>query len=281
MQTFYVSDPSNAAVKSKPARACDACYETVFPLVDPDSESEPAHGDSQIVPTSGTVSTLSGFPTWQSLSTPALALQHGSAPSASKQASALMAIDITSPTVETPEDVGGEFLPPDLHWGENAGTPPDSPGRPRIRVRQPSQRPKSYVQILEDFHEEGRLNASATSPAIARTASALTSASSMGETTTEDELSAGAMRSPRKEDTVRRHKRFSMPAMALQTTPVTTRPTQTGEGKSKRFSLVLGKGNSGGTSKRALEEGRRSKDLGSGAAATKLHELLGRKKSDG
>ena len=44
----------------------------------------------------------------------------------------------------------------------------------------------------------------------------------------------------RKEDTVRKKKRFSMPALAIQTTTVTAKTNANGTGKSKRFSLILG-----------------------------------------
>ena len=76
--------------------------------------------------------------------------------------------------------------------------------------------------------------------------------------------------SPRKkEDTARRHKRFSVPAVAIQTTPVTTRPNVIGEGKAKRFSLVLGRA--------AGVVGHHSHpDFGHGVAAGKLSELLKR-----
>ena len=44
----------------------------------------------------------------------------------------------------------------------------------------------------------------------------------------------------RKEDTIRKKKRFSMPALAIQTTTVTAKTNVNGPGKSKRFSLILG-----------------------------------------
>lgn len=79
----------------------------------------------------------------------------------------------------------------------------------------------------------------------------------------------------KKEDTARRHKRFSLPAVALQATPVMARPSLVGEGKTKRFSLVLGKSSSTGGG-----VGNGVSDLGSSimhsAAAGKLSELLGR-----
>ncbi len=49
---------------------------------------------------------------------------------------------------------------------------------------------------------------------------------------------------PRKENTARQHKRFSLPAVALQTSPVTTRLSSDGGSKAHAhsFSLVLGQG---------------------------------------
>ena len=70
-------------------------------------------------------------------------------------------------------------------------------------------------------------------------------------------------------------KRFSMPAVALQTTSVTTRPKLTGEGPSKRFSLVLG-----GRSRSSLPDEQSlqptvadKQDLRHGIAAAKLLQL--------
>lgn len=77
-------------------------------------------------------------------------------------------------------------------------------------------------------------------------------------------LPASPLRSNRGEDTVRRRKRFSMPAVAIHTTPVTARPNVIGEGKGKRWSLVLGNLKSS------------SSEFTHGVAAGKLNDLLGR-----
>lgn len=106
----------------------------------------------------------------------------------------------------------------------------------------------------------------------------------------------------RREDTARRSKRFSLPAVALQTTSVTARTTtsfvDTGENnvdrksvvRTKRFSLMLTgrRGHSGtqselvGRSKGRIEEEVQDvegkSELAKGVAAGKLSELLGRKK---
>ena len=41
MQTFFIVDP-NAKDSSKSARACEACYDTVFPLLEQPPESQVA-----------------------------------------------------------------------------------------------------------------------------------------------------------------------------------------------------------------------------------------------
>lgn len=88
----------------------------------------------------------------------------------------------------------------------------------------------------------------------------------------------------RREDTVRRKKRFSMPALAIQTTTVTTKTNAGGNGKSKRFSLILG--GRGSFSQPNLTENSRlgtnieeGSDRGGGyggSAVGKLSELLAR-----
>jgi hypothetical protein len=42
IQTFYIADPTakGGRTPTKAARACDACYETVFPLLGPLTEEE-------------------------------------------------------------------------------------------------------------------------------------------------------------------------------------------------------------------------------------------------
>jgi hypothetical protein len=71
---------------------------------------------------------------------------------------------------------------------------------------------------------------------------------------------------------------FSLPAVAVHTAPVTTHASREGDGRSKRFSLVLG-----GKS-RIVEEAkdkapRERSSLDQGTAVGRLAELLGRKRS--
>lgn len=321
LQTFYISDTSKKA-SNKPARACDTCYDSVFPLID---DGAPLHTPSieHMPPTDSQFShmTMSGFPSWQSISMPAL----GMPGLAGRQASALLGVDLGN-------------AGPSRHVSEVDDSPirEGSKTPPRFRIKPPS-RPRSYVQILEDFqaHEAQpatsvgtSMSGLAASAVISRgysqqsgvtdgSTSDLRSTSdpemegdinpsmtALSETdfATSDEFIAGtsppisssfheSMSHPgfggmpvtpkRKEDTVRRHKRFSMPAMALQTTPVTTKAS--GDGKGKRFSLVLGRGEhspQGGAHAGSPNQanGGSKRGLGNGPAATKLNELLGRKK---
>ena len=288
-QTFFISDP-NAKDSNKSARACDACYDTVFPVLDRSASPPPPPSY-----------TLSGFTSWQSM--PALAMPN----SPSRPASALMAIDISSPKralariddvsegTRTPASQFDDIFRSDISIG-------DSPSRPVIRVRPPPSRPRSFYQILEDFHDhtlESALPPSSPSAShfTARTDESsgpehefqlqLHSPSSLSLAGLASDAGGGGMSlptTPRREDTARRSKRFSMPAIALHTTPVTARPKTTGEGIAKRFSLVLG---GRGTSR----ERKNGADVDGGgpsstledspvrsAAAVRLGELLGRRK---
>ncbi len=171
-----------------------------------------------------------------------------------------------------------------------------------VRVKSPASRPRSYYQILEDFQGHDHSRFDLTSPVEEEGA------------TEEDSLDTESFASSkrhtvnlteepeqRREDTARRNKRFSLPAVALQTTSVTTR-TMVGavEGsklahvqrstKTQRFSLVLGGKGSHvlhGHGSR-LSHSQRSEfvaksrvqgdeGLGKGVAAGKLSELLGKK----
>jgi FYVE/RhoGEF/PH domain-containing protein 5/6 len=233
--------------------------------------------------------TLSGFPSWQSISMPSLAIPG----LASRQASALLGVDLGR-------------VAPSRHISEiedkmtSVRDVDDSKSPTRVRFRNASH-PRSSVHIYEDILAYDTVTseglASAPLDMATRTESQQTvegsfvmdlasdgdsetqlrwaaqsnpSIAALSEaeaaTSAEDEAGSLASRSPlgssppastayvggprsspttpqRKEDTMRRHKRFSMPAMALQTTPVTAKPA-TGDGK-KRFSLMLGRAEHG------------------------------------
>lgn len=198
-------------------------------------------------------------------------------------------------------------------------------GHSRVRVKTPS-RPRSYHQIFEDQSslttpDHGQVRFVVSSPLDERESEAGSLAEVEGEVE-EDEDVFGAdacstsssnrhtmdftadppspSRMPRRrEDTARRSKRFSLPAVALQTTNVTARTTTANLAddrksvvRTKRFSLVLsgrhghGHGYGGTQSEMVGSQGKIDEEaqdadgkseLGKGVAAGKLSELLGRK----
>lgn len=165
---------------------------------------------------------------------------------------------------------------------------------PAFRPRAAS-RPRSYHQIVEDFRARGEYSPIAGSPTTSRFSESNTRLGEPSFVIDEREEDVGTESgdvvdspvsnsvslppSPRKEDTARRNKRFSLPAVAIQTTPVTATPKLVGEGRSRRISLVLGRSSSayagGGP-------GQANGDFGGmfrgGVAIGKLSELLSRNK---
>ena len=145
-----------------------------------------------------------------------------------------------------------------------AATTPEPGSSPAGVVRlKSSLRPRSYHQILQDFNTPPTATEIPVSP----------SGASLLDSQTESEFEAPPSPSPR-ENTARRRKRFSLPAVALQTTAVTVHPGGPNAG-GKRFSLVFG-------SRRTATPTSEREDAVSGrtreeSAASKLSELLGRK----
>ncbi|KAH9479756.1 FYVE, RhoGEF and PH domain-containing protein 6 [Psilocybe cubensis] len=356
--TAYANSKSDSA--GKPARACDACYESVFPLIDPPSDAvavdqnentadikgeTSAAAKSTEVRDTDTISSLSRLPSW--LSMPALPVQRQPHPQA------LMDIDLNSSRdLDVSLDVTGE----DFVSGENAHGHDEREGGARRRVRMKKsmshQRLRSYHQILEDFQEQAKAVREAKVVAF-ENENQLKKApipipvredederaevegndtfddyddSILGEVEDEDELdqdhvdmwftpshslASSPASSPRKqreqkrEDTTRRSKRFSLPAIALHTTVVTARTstiadgggdgpslsregslgdqTPLGMGRSRRFSLVSGRGSyydgasSSPTKSLGGADDGGGSDLSRGLAAARLSELLGRK----
>lgn len=255
MQTFFITEAtSNDDTSSKAARACDACYVTVFPLVD--SEDNAGH-DSLATNehqrhNSDTISSLSNLPSW--LSMPAL--------SAQRQPQALMAISLQSSH--------------DLSLLNGVEGVDEKERRVRMRVRS-HQRLRSYQQIVMDFQEQAK----AAKHQMGQEGSEKNDHSVEGD---EDvDVFSSPLRSypsspMRKENTARRSKRFSSPAVALHTTSVTARTTEMGSNTNatlgdgtrstptgdappyRRFSLVLA-----GRNSRYLE----ADDVSSGAVVSK------------
>ncbi|KAJ7588253.1 hypothetical protein C8J56DRAFT_1014515 [Mycena floridula] len=264
-RTFFIADSNGEEPSGNPARACTACYETVFPLIDPEAEEsdEQPQGESQTYTNS-----LTNYPSW--LSMPSLPLTPVSPES-------LMAFDKRPLARIEDDEVYG----------------PIAEKRERLRMKSPSSRPRSYHQILEDFadHDNGILDISSPlEEGESEVEEGDDSSSSKRHTVT---LSS----SPRNEDTARRNKRFSLPAVALQTTSVTARThlsfddnnnnhnsnskKRESQAPSKRFSLMLHGRNHVNVSEIGKKKGHStgdSGDLGRGVAAGKLSELLGKKR---
>lgn len=286
-QTFYIVD-SDAKEPGKPARACGACYETVFPVLTPSASTN--------IASSTPTFTFSNFPSWQS--TPALALTN--------PPSVLMAIDKSSPkrTAMRINDAVSDDVGPNLPVDE--GNKQGDSAHPVIRLK-PASRPPSFLHILENFQEETLqvTPSPSTSHFSAQTDESIdASPSPMDPSVLLSNDSGGqflavpvptstphSTSSPtRIEDTVRRQKRFSLPVVGLQTTPVTARANTKGEGFAKRFSLVLGGGRTvrGPKSPHVPGQGlddpnegnaiKQSRSTGHGAAAARLADLLGRRR---
>ena len=208
---------------------------------------------------------------------PSFALpSHGSTPDA------LMALDSPKRSHHRIDDRDGhdEDDSGDVFNGR-AGTP-----TPRMRKKSSVARPRSYHHILEDFQDhEQEPNSESWHPTMEAKSLAFhqeEADNGEAESVTAASPSQGLVSSqpstPQKqEDTARRHKRFSLPAIALQTAPVTALPNATGEGRSKRFSLVLGGRSNVRQAQIEIETGGTGKgDLGRGVAAVKLGEILSR-----
>lgn len=220
-------------------------------------------------------------------------------PTQASTTEALMALDIESPhralhRIDDREDDDGFDQDVFGTADGRAGTP-----TPRIRSKPSNIRPKSYHQILENFQgvEQRLSNSPESHPTLAESAGSYFDTTDNSQTgassiMTESQSLTGSPPSrarfdrqlstpQRKEDTARRHKRFSLPAVALQTTPVTAR---TGEGRSKRYSLVLGNNRQGSRqgpsdihNESVVDVGGVGQDgLSHGVAAGKLSELLSR-----
>lgn len=173
-----------------------------------------------------------------------------------------------------------------------------------IRIKS-HQRVRSYQQLLEDFQEKSHAMLSSKTSQIQMIREAVVMDDTFEIVLDEDAKGGGEeqnhvdpfytstqsiasspisslRKEPRREDTARRSKRFSLPAIGLQTTVVTARTSIESEEEvvvvpvSKRYSLVLSGRNSshqvdGAGSKGRHEHGGQVKGL----AAARLSELLG------
>jgi FYVE/RhoGEF/PH domain-containing protein 5/6 len=197
--------------------------------------------------------------------------------------------DARSRNQSTDTEVGGEH-------GEST--------HPVIRIK-PASRPRSFLHILEDFQEESlqMTPSPSTSHFSAQTDESVVSPSlqpnlrlsggSSVQSVTSFPSAASSLptnSASRNEDTTRRQQRFSLPIVGLQTSPVTARANTKGEGLAKRFSLVLGVGRTIRGPKSTCVDGsssdqgtdgdtvKQSRSTGHGVAASRLADLLGRRK---
>lgn len=263
LQTFFIANPSALESSSKPARACETCYETVFPLVDPPTIGEGAASpkfSSFLSSDVGTArlakdTTLSMLPTWVSM--PSLPTQ-GSQPQALMQ---MADADISTDGLEIPG--------PYISASALSTSDLQSPRRGHARLRL-TTRPKSYHQIPENFGRQSGIPSSLStlldSAIEENPESSESEGVGLGSVAGEhyfDDIPLSARSSvkffsqppspsPRRkrEDVVKRSKRFSLPAIALHPTNVTTRTTSVITDPSGSGSSSSGNGNgSGGASK--------------------------------
>ncbi|KAL5533865.1 hypothetical protein ACEPAG_325 [Sanghuangporus baumii] len=252
-RTFFIADPS-ANDTSKSARACNSCYDAVFPVIE-SSVSEGAISSAQ----SG--STLSSFPSWKT--------QKPSAWKFSKP-SELMELDaITSGSPSKRVDV----------IRRSRARPLSHPVIPEVfgisfeeSLRRVSRLDTEQREVVDEDDLDSQ------HPTDAGQVLGDISNSSISVGNPQD----SALPSYSEDISPRAKKRFSMPAIAVQTTAVTAHPKISGEGRSKRFSLVLGS-----KPKAAVQMLHHTEeanvdvdfDLRHGIAAARLQELLGRTSS--
>ena len=259
LQTFFIANPSALESSSKPARACETCYETVFPLVDPPTNEEGAASPmfaSFLSSDVGTArlakgTTRSMLPTWVSM--PSLPTQ-GSQPQALMQ---MADADISMDGLE----ISGPYISASALGTSDLQS--SRRGHARLRL---TTRPKSYHQIPEDFgHQSGIPSSLSTLLDSAIEENPESSESDSGSIVGEPYFDAMPLStrssvkffsqppSPsrrKREDIVKRSKRFSLPAIALHPTNVTTRTMSVITDPSGSGSSSSGNGNgSGGASK--------------------------------
>ncbi|KAH7885715.1 hypothetical protein F5I97DRAFT_1808565 [Phlebopus sp. FC_14] len=304
--------PLRTKAKAKSARACDECFEAAFPILSPAPESlrhlppspsgrQPAISSQPSGQASSTSSTpppdqdpdtIRGIQPWLSIPS-----RQGPERDRLVHLPRVSSGDSTSPASSSP--LAQQFTDNQLNEHDDDRVTPEDRGSPitrPIRIRPSQARPRSYHDILEDFSMHDR-DVSVPSSV----SSAGTPLGSVRERAEEDEVQIGddepnpgdafymqetvsdgsaeltlqdatddAM--VQREDTARRRKRFSLPAVALQTTPVLARPREEGRlardgdegGAKRRFSVALGSGGGG------KERGKKEKDGGKESTAVGL-----------
>ncbi|PVF98226.1 hypothetical protein CPB86DRAFT_758889 [Serendipita vermifera] len=252
-KTFFTVKKVGTKESFEAARACNSCYEAVFPVVDSDSTDEDPTPEHRAHYSS--IGTLTALPF--SKSTPSLALltaQEASPYPTPMKYELPVPIKVDNgPDNERPKS-GLDFLPM---------------ARPKL----PGSRPPSEFR------------SSSYSPSVIESQSPVfkqPNASSATMSTFDSPISpAGRMSfdiKPRPRPSVT----FSTPALALHTTPVTAKVSVSADGRSSRHSLVFsnkprtdGGDSTTGSKDNEAVRGRRSLDAG--LAMHKLTDLLGRK----
>ncbi|KAG5642916.1 hypothetical protein DXG03_001887 [Asterophora parasitica] len=269
-------DPNTKDESSKAARACDACYETVFPLIDPPQTTNITDSPETIHRKDmDALTSLNNLPS--GLSMPSLPVCVSATPQM------LMAI-VREPS--SPNALLQDL--PDLAPGEKRG-------RLKVKASQ-NLRPKSYHHLLEDLEPNERRRPDVLDVPLEEEYGDDEHGKELFERDREPSDAPSnnfASPYPRKEDTARRNKRFSLPAVALHTTSVTARSSAVFEAVpaetqgdnvvspvkvNKRFSLVLGGGRSDRSSGMMIPSGSvNTAEKVDSIAVGKLSELLGRR----
>lgn len=255
-KTFFISSKQGSKESSKPARACNACYEAVFPVLDPDTpeETDSIVGNGHL-PHYSSIGTLTALPF--SRSTPSLLLPKQSAP---------------------------VVIPPPLHYELPKPVKRESRGElerpqsgldflPIARPRRPGSRPPS--ELRSSSYTTSTLGSSAALDGANDSSAAMSLMDSPSSPKSAGFITDNGRVPPKT--------RFSMPAVALHTTPVTARASMEGDSRGVRYSMVLGNKSRviGATDfsedKENTAQVDHRKSLNTGLAVGKLNDLLVRK----
>ncbi|KAM6496696.1 hypothetical protein JOM56_007169 [Amanita muscaria] len=204
-KTFYIADLDAKDGSSKPARACNICYETVFPILeDPDfedygepSSSRSKEGSNSENNAQDTITSLSNFSAWMS-----------------KPSRPTSVVDSTPQAlmgIEFERGIEGILSRSPSEHGSDEGR------KARVRLRSQNSRPVSYMQVLEGFGESrssGGVVPNATQDEERRSHSPFQNL---------ENIQGAAHQRKTIESTVRKRKRFSLPALAIQPLNVTAR----------------------------------------------------------
>ncbi|KIL57220.1 hypothetical protein M378DRAFT_399735 [Amanita muscaria Koide BX008] len=201
-KTFYIADLDAKDGSSKPARACNICYETVFPILEDSdfedygepSSSRSKEGSNSENNAQDTITSLSNFSAWMS-----------------KPSRPTSVVDSTPQAlmgIEFERGIEGILSRSPSEHGSDEGR------KARVRLRSQNSRPVSYMQVLEGFGESrssDRVVPNATQDEERRSHSPF------------QNLENIAHQRKTIESTVRKRKRFSLPALAIQPLNVTAR----------------------------------------------------------